>query len=310
MNLRQLHYFAAVSELQSVTRAAEHLHVAQPALTRHIRTLERDLGVQLFFKKGRGIALTTAGAVFQDRVRTILRELDRARAEVRSLASPESCRINVGLPFSISQALTRVLLDRVSTSERGMSVRVIDGWSGFIVDYLLRDQLDLGVIYDHTPRSELLYTQPLAAEEQFLVCAPHLRPPGDTIRLADIAKLPLALPSHEHGLRVAVERTAHAAGISLNICREIEAIVAIKQSALAGETYAILPLAEIEHDLASGRLAKIVIVEPVVHRTLYLAWPRHRLIGPAVQRVIELVKHETATLIAQGRWATRFLGDA
>ena len=308
MNLRQLHYFAAVSELQSVTRAAEHLHVAQPALTRHMRTLERDLGVQLFSKKGRGIALTSAGLAFHDRIRTILRDLDRARIEVKALSSAQSCRINVGLPYSISQALTRVLLERVSRTDADIAIRVIDGWSGFIVEYLLQERLDVGVIYDYTPGSEQLYTEPLAAEEQFLVCTPERQPTTPTIRLAELARLPLALPSHEHGLRVAVEGIAHAAGVSLDVRSEIESMVAIRQSALAGDTCAILPPCEIDHDVAAGRLVKIKIVEPAILRTLYLTWPKHRPAVSAVGRVIDLVKEETANLIAQGRWATRFLG--
>jgi LysR family nitrogen assimilation transcriptional regulator len=298
-----------VSELQSVTRAAEHLHVAQPALTRHIRTLERDLGVQLFSKKGRGIALTSAGVVFQDRVRVILRELDRARTEIKALSSAQTCRVNVGLPYSISQALTRVLLERVSRTDNGISIRVIDGWSGFIVEYLLRERLDVGVIYDYTPGSEQLYTEPLAAEEQFLVCTPDRQPAGaTTIRLTELAKLPLALPSREHGLRVAVERIADTAGVLLNVGSEIESMVAIRQSALAGDTFAILPPCEIDQDVAAGRLVKIRIVEPVVHRTLYLAWPKHHLVASPVQRVVDLMKEETATLIEHGRWATKYLG--
>lgn len=308
MNLRQLHYFAAVSELQSVTRAAAHLNVAQPALSRHMRTLERDLGVRLFSKKGRGIVLTSAGAVFHDRVRGILRELDRARVEVKALSTAQGSRINVGLPYSISQALTRVLLERVSRTDSGLSVRVIDGWSGFIVEYLLRERLDVGVIYDYTPGAELLYTEPLAAEEQFLVCAPGLQPAEPTIGLVELSKLPLALPSHEHGLRVAVERIAYGAGVSLNVRSEIESMVAIRQSALAGDTYAVLPPCEIDQDVAAGRLVKIKIVEPAVLRTLYLAWPKQRRIASPARRVVDLMKEETATLIAQGRWATRFLG--
>jgi DNA-binding transcriptional LysR family regulator len=68
MNLRQLQYFIEVSEIQSVTKAAARLNLAQPALTRHMRALERDLGVQLLSRSGRGIALTNAGVEFRDRV--------------------------------------------------------------------------------------------------------------------------------------------------------------------------------------------------------------------------------------------------
>src|SRR3954468_23773585 len=98
MNLRQLQYFVEVSEVQSVTKAATRLNLAQPALTRHIRTLERDLGVQLFSRSGRGIALTNAGAVFRDRVKSILRDLDRAQLEVQALSRSPRGRIDIGRP--------------------------------------------------------------------------------------------------------------------------------------------------------------------------------------------------------------------
>ena len=119
MNLRQLQYFVEVSELESVTKAAERLHVAQPALTRHMRTLERDLGVRLFARNGRGITLTNAGVVFRDRVRDVLRELDRAQMEVKALSRSPGGRIDFGMPFSISQALTRILVQRVHARAAG-----------------------------------------------------------------------------------------------------------------------------------------------------------------------------------------------
>ena len=117
------------------------LHVAQPALTRHMRTLERDLGVRLFARNGRGITLTNAGVVFRDRVRGVLRELDRAQMEVKALSRSPGGRIDFGMPFSISQALTRILVQRVHVELPGVSLRIIDGWTGFIIEWLLRGRL-------------------------------------------------------------------------------------------------------------------------------------------------------------------------
>ena len=112
MNLRQLQYFIEVSELESVTKAADRLHVAQPALSRHMRSLEHELGVPLFERDGRGIILTNAGLVFRDRIRAVLRDLDRAQLEVQALSRSPGGRIDFGMPFSISQALTRALVQR------------------------------------------------------------------------------------------------------------------------------------------------------------------------------------------------------
>jgi len=203
MNLRQLQYFVEVSELESVTQAAERLHVAQPAVSRHMRALEHDLGVRLFERDGRGIILTNAGLVFRDRVRTVLRELDRAQLEVKALSRSPGGRIDFAMPFSVSQALTRVLVERAHEELPGIALRIIDGWTGFIIEWLLRGRLDLGIIYDYTLKSDVLRTEPLATEEHFLLCAPSdPLVARQSISLAEVASLPLALPSREHGLRV------------------------------------------------------------------------------------------------------------
>jgi LysR family nitrogen assimilation transcriptional regulator len=309
MNLRQLQYFVEVSEAGSVTRAAERLHVAQPALSRHMRTLERDLGVPLFARDGRGIALTNAGIVFRDRVRTVLRELDRAQLEVKALSRSPGGRIDFGMPFSISQALTRILDRSIHDELPGVSVRIIDGWTGFIIEWLLRGRLDLGVIYDHTLKSDVLQIEPLAAEEQFLICAPaNPLSRRDKIPLAKVAELPLALPSREHGLRVAVEQTMQSIGRSPQIRFELESIVGLKQLAEQGSVYTVLPRGEIEEELSAGRIKTVRIVDPPIHRTLFIAWSNERPVTPQMRSVLGIAKRETAKLIETGRWGTSFLG--
>jgi LysR family nitrogen assimilation transcriptional regulator len=309
MNLRQLQYFVEVSEAGSVTRAAERLHVAQPALSRHMRTLERDLGVRLFARDGRGIALTNAGIVFRDRVRTVLRELDRAQLEVKALSRSPGGRIDFGMPFSISQALTRVLDRCIHDELPGVSVRIIDGWTGFIIEWLLRGRLDLGVIYDHTLKSDVLRTEPLAAEEQYLICSPaDPLAARNSIPLADVAKLPLALPSREHGLRVAVEQIMQLIGRAPRIEIELESIVGLKQLAEQGSVYTILPRGEMEEELAAGRIRTVRIVDLPIHRTLFIAWSNERPVTPQMKAVLGIAKRETARLIENARWGTRFLG--
>jgi LysR family nitrogen assimilation transcriptional regulator len=309
MNLRQLHYFIEVSEIQSVTKAAARLNLAQPALTRHIRTLERDLGVQLFSRSGRGIALTNAGAVFRDRVRTILRDLDRARVEVQALSRSPGGRIDIGMPASISQALTRVLVQRVGEQLPKLAVRVIDGWTGFIVEWLLLGRLDLGVIYDHAMRSNLLQVEPLAIERHFLICAAGdpLARRSRAITLETVAKLPLALPSREHGLRIAIEQQMRAVGLAPTVELELESVIAIKQFVDKGGVYSILPEGEIGQEVAMGRLVALR-TQPALERTLSLAWAKDRIIDDSMRVLIEMVRRETALLIATGAWGTTFLG--
>ncbi|MEX2126869.1 MAG: LysR family transcriptional regulator [Xanthobacteraceae bacterium] len=309
MNLRQLQYFIEVSELENVTKAAERLHIAQPALSRHMRSLERDLGVRLFDRDGRGIILTNAGLVFRDRVRSVLRELDRAQLEVKALSRSPGGRIDFGMPFSISQALTHVLVQRLHNELPSVALRVIDGWTGFIIEWLLRGRFDLGIIYDHTLKSDVLRTEPLAAEEQFLVCASDGKlARRESISLAEIAELPLALPSREHGLRLAVEQFMQTIGQAPKIQTELESIVALKQFAQQGGVYTILPRGEMEEELAAGRLKALKIVSPTIFRTLFVAWSNERPNTPNMRAVLRIARRETANIIKLGLWGSKYLG--
>src|SRR6516162_3305321 len=97
MELRHLRYFIAVAEERHVTRAAERLGMQQPPLSQQIRALERELDVQLFRRKPRGVELTPAGRVLLIEARAILDRLDQAVITTRRTARGEEGRISVGL---------------------------------------------------------------------------------------------------------------------------------------------------------------------------------------------------------------------
>lgn len=306
MNLRQLQYFSEVSRLQSVSRAAMTLRVAQPALTRHVHALERELGVELFIRQGRGITLTQAGAVFNDRVKAVLRDLDRARIEARALARSPGRRVDVGLPLSLSQALTSSLTERARRDIPDVSIRVLDGWTGFIIEWLMSGRLDVGVIYDHTLKSDVLQTEPLAAEEHFLVCAPGSRfARKSSVTVRELSAVSLALPSRLHGLRIAVENHFATARQPLNIDIEVESITGLRDLAAAGATQTILPRGEIETDLQLGRLAAVRL-SPKLHRHLFIAWSNERPVSLEMTEVRKIIRRETARLVRDRRWGTTY----
>jgi len=191
----------------------------------------------------------------------------------------------------------------------GVALRIIDGWTGFIIEWLLRGRLDLGIVYDHTLKSGVLRTEPLAAEEHFLVCAPGDRLAGrQSVSLQEVAALPLVLPSTEHGLRVAVEQFMQAIGRTPDVRKEIEPIVGLKQFTQLGDLYTVLPRGEIEEELAAGRLAKVRITNPTIYRTLFIAWSNERPNTPQMKAVQAMAKRETAKIINEGTWGSRFLG--
>src|SRR5919199_3446734 len=95
--LRLIRYFLAVAQEGNVTRAAERLHLAQPSLSAAIRQLERQLGVELLERVGRGVALTPAGELLLHRGRELLDRADALAAEVRLRGAPQAARLRLGV---------------------------------------------------------------------------------------------------------------------------------------------------------------------------------------------------------------------
>src|SRR6478609_9405587 len=97
VELRHLRYFVAVAEMENVSRAAtQRLYVSQPSLSRQIRDLEEELGVQLLERRAKSVSLTEAGRVFLEKARAILKETDDAVAEVRAVAGKTATELHVG----------------------------------------------------------------------------------------------------------------------------------------------------------------------------------------------------------------------
>ena len=98
MDTRSLRYFQAVAELGNVSRASEYLRISQPALSRHVRRLEAQLGRPLFTRRGHGVALTEAGHRLSQRAQVILRQLQQATAEVQDGREEPSGVLTIAVP--------------------------------------------------------------------------------------------------------------------------------------------------------------------------------------------------------------------
>lgn len=110
MELTQLRYFCAVAETQHMTKTAERLHIAQPALTQSIHRLEKELGVSLFTAKGRGIVLTECGQHFYKSLTPLLRTLEELPRELRAMADVEDDTVHMNM-LAASTLLTASVIE-------------------------------------------------------------------------------------------------------------------------------------------------------------------------------------------------------
>src|SRR5713226_2021674 len=188
MELRHLRYFVAVAEAGSLTIAAEQkLHTAQPSLSRQIRDLEYEVGVELMTRSARGIELTDSGRAFLDHARLALVQVEAAIEAARRAAHPAKPTFALG--FLTGQEMDwlpeamRILRDELPTIE----VSVSSQYSPDLAQALLRGKLDLAFMRPEAQMPDLDYK--VIVKEPLVVAMPsdHRLAPQNAVALQDIA---------------------------------------------------------------------------------------------------------------------------
>lgn len=143
MELRQLRYVLAIAEEQNLTRAAERLGIQPPPLSRQLRSIERDIGAQLFRRKARGVELTPAGQAFIDNARAILAQVDNAVEATRRTARGEQGRVTVGYSSTVAfHPLVPRIIREFREAFPLVEVTLIEGYPEDLVERMQRDELD------------------------------------------------------------------------------------------------------------------------------------------------------------------------
>jgi LysR family transcriptional regulator, benzoate and cis,cis-muconate-responsive activator of ben and cat genes len=145
MELRHLRYFVVVAEEQNVTRAAERLHVSQPPLSRQIRDLEAELGVALFQRTAKSVALTEAGKIFLNEARAVLLQAEKAVQTVRAVATGERGQLRVGYAPSLTVELLPKALRAFESTSPGVRVTLHDLSTEECVQKLNAKKLDVAL---------------------------------------------------------------------------------------------------------------------------------------------------------------------
>ncbi|WTB87293.1 LysR substrate-binding domain-containing protein [Streptomyces cellulosae] len=302
MDVKQLRALVTVAEVGSVTRAAELLHLVQPAVTRQIRTLEEELGVPLFQRTRQGMRPTDAGQIVVDRARRALSELERARAEVQPRSGQVTGIVTVGLLESTSDLLAEQLVATVGRAHPGVDLRLMTGYSGHLQQWLDEGDLDLTLLYnlDSTPS---LNARPLVRERLWAVApaSAGLRP-DNPVAFAEVAAHPLVMPASGHALRTLIDAAAARSDSTMGVTVQTNSMRVQKQLVLAGHGWTILPGVGIAEDVANGSLSAAPLCEPDVWRSIVLGTARYGRVPPAVAVVARALVGRITTAVSQEQW--------
>lgn len=270
MELRRLSYFIRIAEDGSLTRASGVLRIAQPALSRQIRMLEEELGVSLFSRTARGMQLTEEGEQLRASITGPLRELDLALQNIRTFSSRIEGDFTIGLPPNVADLLAKPLVLRMDADLPNIRLRVVEGPSGSLVDWLNRGIVDFAVL-EAASRDDRLSDRALKTESLMLTGAGGtLLSPDAPMAFGKVAQLPLILPSHHFGIRSVVNAAAAKVRATLNIRFEADVARLAKELVAEGIGYAILPLSYFRAEVDAGTLRYCPIADAELPLTLFL----------------------------------------
>ncbi|MBO9520078.1 MAG: LysR family transcriptional regulator [Nocardioidaceae bacterium] len=248
MNIQQLRYVVATAELGSMTAAAARLYVAQPALSRAVRGLERELGLDLFARSAAGVRATPAGEEFVAAARKVLRGLDALRA-VGDTRDPDAQVVIAATPTLQASMAVPILR---ALREQGITVhtRLLGaGGAREVHELVAGGRADLGIC-DQTLASDLALV-PLGRAEVRLFCPLGSDLP-DPITLAQVAGVPLVLPTAGTERRAALDAFFESAGVVPTVAVESDERSVWLESVLSGLASCIWHSVEALHAPAGG----------------------------------------------------------
>ncbi|EYS93930.1 LysR family transcriptional regulator [Cupriavidus sp. SK-4] len=301
MDIKQLRALLAIAETGSATKAAELLRIVQPAVSRHVRLLEEELGVELFERERHGMVLTDAGRTLVEYGRRALQELDRAKAEIKPASGAISGTAVIGLLPSTCELLAAELVATVKARHPQLVVRLNVGYAGNLLQWLEAGDVEVALLYD-TKSSPGLHAEALLDEQLYLVGPSGTLAPGEEQTVESFRDLPLILPNAPHGLRSVVEHACAVAGFSPTIAVETNSLAVQKNLVAKGFGHTVLPSSAVSEEMEEGILAGAPIVSPNLSRRIVLAHAATRRLTPAASFVSAELVALMKRLVLDGAW--------
>ncbi len=307
LDFRRLRYFVKVAELGSLTRAAEALHIAQPALSQHIRALEGEVGAKLLARGPRGVALTEPGQRMLDEARALLSGVKSLVERVRGDSSEPEGEVVIGVGQTVGSLLMLPLLEAVARRLPRVRIQVREMLSGLLPELVRSGAVDFAISYN-TASGNGIDSISVLSEDMCLVgqrrlAQKHLgRDLRDEVPFKSLAGLPMYLSRRTHILRELVERVAREKKVTPNLLAEVDSLYIMKDLALGGTGFCILSRANVRRELEHHDLHVARIVQPVIRRDICFVRRSGGALPRAAHATVLLAVDVLAGLVRDDVW--------
>lgn len=286
MDLQRLKYFVAVADAGSFSRAAAAVHLTQPSLSRQVQLLEEELGHRLLERTGRGAVPTEAGQSLLAHARAIFDLADRARADMLDRQRSPRGRITVGLPPRVAHVITGDLVERFRAQFPDAGISVMEDLSIRLRESLVAGTLDMAIAFDPPP-SPQIHCETLVREPLVLVSRAAL---PARLRLSEVARRPLVMPSRPNALRRLLEEHTGPHGHALDVVAEVDSVLTLLSLVARGVGDTVLPASAVREWNRTPALHVASIHSPGIRNKLVLAVPTARAATKLSQHAARLLR--------------------
>ena len=290
MNLRRLKYFVKIVDVGSLTQAADLLHIAQPALSQQLATLEGEVRQKLLTRTQRGVTPTEAGLVLYRHAQLILRQCDQARVEMDGARRSLVGSVSIGLaPGTAAATLALPLLRTVRARHPGILLYLNETYGTTLSELVMNGRMDMAVLYGGKAAVHGLLFQPLLKERLCLVGPGTMPQPIGAVSMASLAELDLYLPRPYNVVRRMVDEAFAAMGLRARVVAEIESPSTLSAVISEGLGATILPVSMARDVVTQCDAWMANIVDPQIEAPLALCQAAQLPLSEPAQAVKEIV---------------------
>jgi LysR family transcriptional regulator, nitrogen assimilation regulatory protein len=303
MDFNDLRMFVKVARYGSFSSAADHLHIAQSALSRRIGRLEHQLGMQLLVRHGRGTELTKEGGLLAQEAERLFDEFDRLQQTIRSMGKEPSGLVRIAMTPIAGQFLGSRIASSLKTSAPKIELVFIEGTSDAVSDWIKDGNADIGVLYSGKVSDDFDATTLI--EEPLYLVTPHqnsglIDDKRTDFPLSRLKELPLVLPD-DRGIRRILDGVCERYGFPLKPIIEVSGLSTSKGMIEAGTAYSVLPFAAVYNEVKAQRLRAIPL-DPPLTWFVQMVSRTNRKPSLAISTIKRTIVDEVPALLETGVW--------
>jgi DNA-binding transcriptional LysR family regulator len=294
MDMKHLETFCKVAEIGSFSRAGEAIYLTQPTVSGHIASLEQEVGLRLFDRLGRRVALTNGGQIFYRYAKEILRLRAEALNAIYEFSHLLKGRITIGGSTIPGEYFLPKVMGRFQTEAPGISISLVIADSQQIIDMLRAGEIEVGAVGIRF-EGEGIDAYPLFRDRVIIVAsAQHPLAVKRDISWEELRAAPLLIRERGSGTRKAFEQHVAVAGLRMDdfrIVGEMGSSTAVKEGVKAGIGLGIISDLAVREDIEGGGIKEVRVQgQGTIERAFFAVVPAGRDLSPPARRFLEFLQ--------------------